>query len=424
MSVSQRQIAVDTEPTKKVGTAWISFFAVAWFGIWFAQLTPIQLLLPSQVTAVMKMNPDDWVGNVVAFGVVSGIAGVVALIAYPLAGALSDRTTSRFGRRRPWILGGGIAFGASLALLGIQNNIFGVGVFWALALGAFCVCTSALTAVISDQVPVLQRATVSGWMAAPQPIGVLLGIGAVVLLELSLLVGYLLSAIIVVVCVAAFAFWMPDAPLDAADRPELTFKSFLRGFWINPQTHPDFGWTLLARVLVNIGNALTTTLLLYFLIFGIGLGANDANTTLLIITVVYSIFSIVASIWVGRLSDKLQRRKQFVVVTSIMQGVAGLLLLAIPSVPSAIVAGALSGFGFGAFLAVDQALATQVLPSAHDRGKDLGIMNIAYAIPQAFAPLLGAGLVVLVNGFWLLFAGVIVCTALGALALAPVKGVK
>ena len=87
------------EPTRAVTGGWIALFATAWLGIWMAQLTPIQLLLPVQVEAQLKAT--DWVDNVVAFGVISGVAGLCAIIAFPLTGAPSDRTTSRFGRRRP-----------------------------------------------------------------------------------------------------------------------------------------------------------------------------------------------------------------------------------------------------------------------------------------------------------------------------------
>ncbi|MET0805857.1 MAG: MFS transporter, partial [Lacisediminihabitans sp.] len=146
------------EPQKLVSGAWIALFATAWLGIWMAQLTPIQLLLPTQVEQVnARLGSTDWVANVVAFGVVSGIAGVCALVAFPLTGALSDRTTSRFGRRRPWILGGAVLFALGLILLGAQQSMVGIGVFWSLSLTGFCVLSASLTAVISDQVPVRQR---------------------------------------------------------------------------------------------------------------------------------------------------------------------------------------------------------------------------------------------------------------------------
>ena len=103
------------EPERPVTGRWISLFALAWLGVWMAQLTPVQLLLPIQVEAQLKSA--DWVDNVVAFGVVSGIAGAFALIAYPLTGALSDRTVSRFGRRRPWIALGALPFQPWLGVL-------------------------------------------------------------------------------------------------------------------------------------------------------------------------------------------------------------------------------------------------------------------------------------------------------------------
>src|SRR5690606_28080943 len=171
----------------------------AWLGIWMAQLTPVQLQLPAQVESLR--TSADWVDSVVAFGVISGIAGAFAFFAYPLAGALSDRTTGRFGRRKPWILSGALLFAASLGMLGIQSTLVGVGVFWSLAIIGFCVLTAALTATISDQVPVGQRGVISGWMSAPQAVGLVLGLVLVEALELDVLTGYLLMAGIVVALV-------------------------------------------------------------------------------------------------------------------------------------------------------------------------------------------------------------------------------
>ena len=173
------------EPKNKVTAGWIALFATAWFGIWMAQLTPVQLLLPTQVDSIL--HPTDWTQSVVAFGIISGIAGACALITYPLTGALSDRTTSKYGRRRPWILAGGGVFALALFLLGLQTSIVGVGIFWSIALIGFCMVTAAITATISDQVPVGQRGFVSGWVSAPQALGTVLGILLVTIFSLSLL---------------------------------------------------------------------------------------------------------------------------------------------------------------------------------------------------------------------------------------------
>lgn len=408
------------EPQTRVPGRWIAAFATAWLGIWMAQLTPVQLQLPAQVESLRTST--DWVDSVLAFGVISGIAGVFALVVYPLAGALSDRTVSRWGRRKPWILGGALTFAIALGILGLQSTLVGVGVFWSLAIVGFCVLTAALTATISDQVPVLQRGVISGWISAPQAVGLVLGLVLVEALGLDVLTGYLVMAGIVVVLVLPFLVLAPDAPLAREDREPLTARALLAGFWISPRKHPDFGWTLLGRILVNVGNALGTTLLLYFLMFG--LGREDAEGDLIILSLVYVVFIIASSLLLGRWSDRIGRRKPFVIVSALFQAVAATLLAFVPDFTVAVVAGALLGIGYGAFLSVDQALATQVLPNAATRGKDLGIMNIATTVPQAVAPLLGAWIVAAVAGFTGLFVVSAVATVLGALAVIPVKGVR
>ncbi|MEO7123848.1 MAG: MFS transporter [Lacisediminihabitans sp.] len=408
------------EPDRPITGRWIAVFATAWLGIWMAQLAPVQLLLPNQVSA--QIHSSSWVDNVVAFGIISGIAGVCALIAYPLTGALSDRTTSRFGRRRPWILGGALLFAVALVLLGLQHSLVGVGIFWSLALIGFCVLTAALTATISDQVPVNQRGYVSGWISAPQAIGTVLGVMLVTTIILGQFAGYTVLAVLLVILVLPFLFFTQDAVLGKDQREALSLRSLIEGFWISPRKYPDFGWTLLSRILVNLGNAFGTTMLLYFLQFG--LNDKNAEDDLLVLILIYMAFVVLASLFLGKLSDRLGRRKVFVVMASALQAVAALLLAFVPDLGVAMVAAGLLGLGYGCFLSVDQALATQVLPAAQTRGKDLGIMNIATAVPQAIAPLLGAFIVAALVGFQGLFVLAAVTTILGALAVLPIRSVR
>ncbi|HOB56288.1 MAG TPA: MFS transporter [Rhodoglobus sp.] len=409
------------EPKRKVTAGWIALFATAWFGIWMAQLTPIQLLLPQQIDDLL--SPEDWTQSVVAFGIISGIAGACALLAYPITGALSDRTTSRFGRRRPWIFIGTLVFAAALFLLGIQTTIVGIGVFWSLALIGFCMLSAALTATISDQVPVNQRGFVSGWVSAPQAVGTVLGLALVIGLALNALTGYALMSVLLIVLVLPFLLVVPDEVLPKVLRPPFTVSALVKGFWINPIAFPDFGWTLLSRILVNIGNALGTTLLLYFIMFGLG-RVDTAQDDLLALTGVYLITFIIAALGFGKLSDVIGQRKPFVYAAAYLQGLAALIIAFVPELTITFVAAGLLGLGYGCFMAVDQALATQVLPNSHTRGKDLGIMNIATTVPQALAPLLGAWLVALFAGFMGLFIVSALAAVLGGFAIMPVKKVR
>ncbi|WP_394939498.1 MFS transporter [Psychromicrobium sp. YIM B11713] len=401
-------------------TRWVGSFALAWFGIWMAQLTPVQLLLPAQVEA--RLNTSDWLANVQGFGMISGLAAVCALIAYPLTGALSDRTTGRWGRRRPWILAGSLVFALSLLGLGCQESLWGIGVFWCLAMIGFCLLTAALTATISDQVPVGQRGLVSGWMSAPQALGIIIGLVLVTVLETGALLGYALLGALLVLCALPFLLLIPDAPLPRGSLPKLNLRTLIEGFWISPRQFPDFGWTLLSRVLTNLGNALGTSLLLYFLQFG--LHRQHAEDDLILLTAVYMVLVIVASLLLGGLSDRLGRRKIFVIISSLLQSLAAVLLILNPDFSSALFAAALLGAGYGCFLSVDQALATQVLPDPASRGKDLGIMNIALTVPQAAAPLLGAWVISAVGGFTGLFILSSLFALAGALTVLKVKEVR
>jgi MFS family permease len=419
MSTTAQRSALFSDPTRRVGGPWIAFFAMAWLGIWMAQLTPIQLLLPAQIED--QLNTTDWVRNVVAFGIISGISGLCAVIAFPLTGALSDRTTSRFGRRRPWIAIGAAVFAVALLALGAQTTMVGIGVFWCLAMTGFCILTAALTATISDQVPVNQRGYVSGWLSAPQAIGTILGLVLVVTLFTGTFFGYAAMAVLLVVLVLPFLF-LPDAVLSRELRTKMSMRGILESLWISPREHPDFGWTLLSRVLVNFGNAFGTTLLLYFLEFG--LNDTNAQDDLIVLTLIYMVFVIIAALAFGRLSDRLGRRRSFVFIASTLQAIAALLLAFVPVLSVAMIAAGILGLGYGCFLAVDQALATQVLPDPAAHGKDLGIMNIATAVPQALAPLIGAFVVLALNGFQGLFIMAGVFAFAGALAVSRVKAVR
>ena len=411
-----------TSTTTRVSTRWIALFALAWTGIWLAQLTPFQLTLPQQIVELLGTDDAQWRTSVTTFGLVSGMSAICALIAFPLTGSLSDRTTGRFGRRRPWIAGGVVVFAVALAVLGTRHGLIGLTVWWCLALTGFSAASAALTALIGDRVPVGQRGVVSSWVSAPQAIGVILGVALVSAIGLGSVGGNLLVAALLVFCVLPFVLTVGDPPHPAHGHGALTIRAVVSELWVSPRDHPDFGWTLLGRVLVNLGNALGTSLLLYFLQFG--LRVPDADGDLLVLTAVYMVFVIGAALASGVLSDRIGRRKPFVLAAGVLQGVAALVIALVASLPTTVVAAALLGAGFGSFLGVDQALATQVLPDADHTGKDLGIMNIAMAVPQALGPLIGAGIVAATGGFTALFTVSAILGVAGGVSVLRVRSVR
>jgi MFS family permease len=118
---------------------------------------------------------------------------------------------------------------------------------------------------------------------------------------------------------------------------------------------------------------------------------------------VYTLFVVVSSIVSGWISDHTGRRLPFVVWPAVIQGLASIILVVAPSLTSAMIAAALLGVGYGAYMSVSLALGTDLLPYAEDHARDLGFVNVSASLGQLIGPLLGAGLVALVGGFWLLF---------------------
>jgi MFS family permease len=175
-------------------------------------------------------------------------------------------------------------------------------------------------------------------------------------------------------------------------------------------------------LLVNLGNAFGTTELLFFLRDGLQVPHPDSS--LLELTLVYLVFTLIATYVGGIWSDRSGRRRRFVAVAATLQAIAALLLVIMPSMGTAFVAAALLGAGYGAFMSVDQALITAVLPSAADRAKDLGLMNIGSVLPQALGPLLGGIFITTLGGFSGLFGAAGAVTLIGAALVYRIRSVS
>ena len=399
----------------KVGAGWFTLFTLAWLAIWTAQLTPVQLLLPLQLD-----TPDDasgWIAGVVYSGLVLGIGGIVAIVALPIAGSLSDRTRGRWGRRRPWAVGGSLLAAVSLVALAFTSTPLGVGIGWIGVSVGLAVASAAFTALIADQLTT-QRGAASASVSAAQAVGIVVGVGVVVLLGLGVADGYLLLAGFVAVVGTATAALLPDPQTLAPTAPPRT-KTRANRFAVLRDR--DFAWMLWGRLAVNIGNALGTGLLLFFLLYGLHHDPAEAEERLLLLIVVYTVFVVAASIIGGRISDRTGRRRGLVVGSGLVQAAAAVLIALFPTFEVTMVAAALLGVGYGAFSTVGLALATDLLPNEDDHARDLGLVTVSNNLGQLLGPLVGAGLVALVGGFWLLFAASALISAVGALMYLAVR---
>ena len=401
------------EPSTRVSRDWSTRFGVLWFGFWMANLGPVQLVLPNQLDAL------DHAHKVRDFGIVSGLTGVAALLTLPLFGALCDRSRSRFGRRRSWMIAGTAVFAVGLVATGLQSTWIGVGIAWLVATLGINMATAGLTAAIADEVPDEQRGAISAAIYGPQALGVLVGVAVLTLLNNNGVWAYSFLAVALVICAVPFIAHYRDA--DAGATAPLTIGSVLAGLWISPRANPDFAWAFGGRLAVNLGNALGTTYLLYFLQDDLKL--KDPDTGLLFLTLVYLVFTLAATVLGGRASDRTGRRRPYVAIAAGLQAIASLLLTAFPHYAVALVAAAFLGAGYGAYMSVDQALVTAVLPDAQSRAKDLGIMNVGSIGPQALAPLAASVIIGSLGGYPVLFGTSGAMTVVGALMVYRITSV-
>lgn len=416
MSVEDKAPSALAEPTRQIGTRYVLPVVLANLGIMLAFYTPIQNLLPRLAEEVAGSG-----GKENAFAWIAGVGAFMSIVANPAAGALSDRTLSRFGRRKTWVLWGSVLGALAICALAFQSTVIGLAVVWGVCQATINSAYAGLTATIPDQVPVRQRGLVSGWVGLAQTVGIVLGVALVSFIVTGLDAGIFLTAGLLVILVLPFVLRIKDTPLQPHERPPFELGPFLRGFWVSPREYPDFAWAWITRFLMMLGNAMATLYLLFWLQDEVKVDDAAASQTILI--GLYALGTIVTAVIAGRISDRDGRRKIYVILATMVMAVSAVLLAFFPVFNVAMVAALILGLGYGMYLAVDQALVTQVLPAAVDRGRDLGVINIANAAPQVVAPVIAAPIVTSGLGYTGLYVLTAVVTLLSAVLVTRIKSV-
>jgi len=407
--------AAAVEPAR-VGARWIGLLSLANLGLWMGYFGPLQVLLPNQVEDIAGA------GKTTALGIITGAGALVAVLVGPIAGALSDATTARTGRRHTWIAAGALLGCAGLALLSGQRTLIGLTLGWCVAQAGLNALQAGLTAIVPDRTPVRQRGLVSGWVGLTQSLGVVVGVLLVTAVVSGTTSGYLLIGVLVVLTVVPFVLATPDPPPPpGAAATRVTLRGLLAVFRFNPRENPDFAWAWATRFLVQLGNAMATLYLLYFLRDRVH--HENPDDGLLLLILLYTATTVLTVVVGGVISDRTGRRKPSVILSGYVMAAAALLLAVWPTWTGALIAAGVLGLGFGVYLSVDQALITQVLPTAEDRAKDLGIINIANSAPQVLGPALAFPIVAYLGGYPVLYLVVAAVTVLGSVLVTRIRSV-
>ena len=398
----------------------IALYALAYMS------TVLLFLAPALVSLALKVNALVGIDRAPAsLALIASVGALVAMFGNPFFGRLSDRTTSSLGRRRPWLVGGLVVGSVGILVVAVAPSVPVVLLGWCIAQLAFNAVLAAMVAVMPDQVPVAQRGQMAGILGVCMPVASVVGTFLVKLFAPNLVAMFLAPCAVGGFFILLFAMTMRDQRQHRAQQQRWSAREFATTFYVDPRHHPDFAWAFASRFLFVLAYAFLTTYQAYYLLDRLGTAEADVAQQIFLGTLVQSIVIVAASLVGGRVSDRTGRRKVFVAAAAAVYGLALFLIAGAAEFNGFLVGMAISGLGFGLYMAVDLALVVDVLPDSGSTAKDLGVLNIAGALPSSLAPALAPAILALGGGsYGVLYAVAGFCALLAAGAILRVRGVR
>jgi MFS family permease len=411
----------DVVPGTKQPRGFLFTFVAAWFGLSLVLST----LMGASIPKVFAFLDDATKG--VNLSIVAAVGGVVVIVITPLFGRLSDRTMSRLGKRRPWILGGALAGMVGVVVLAFSAELWQVIVGWAIVQTGFGATNAAVHALLADQIRMSIRARVSAAASAANAIALIFG---------SLLIAglpneqqwtwFIVPGAIGAVFSVLLFFRLHDIVRTEKPAP-WSWSDVASTYWLNPVRYRDFFWAWACRLFVTMSILTVSTYLLFFIIDRLGVPKEEASGVFATVLIAFTLTSILTTVVFGWISDRTGRRKAIVWVSALLSA-GGLIIAALsPDLTTFLIAMALVGGAQGAFVSVDIAMMTEVLPSFDEAGKDLGIVSLSFQVPQVLVPVLAIPLLAIGGSgenYSALFIAAIVFGVLGGLSVLPIKSVR
>ncbi len=402
------------------------FLAALVFLTMSQSVASVGLVLVSWPITIAEIAPTN---KVFFLGLITGLYALVTVIAVPITGVLSDRCTSRFGMRRPFISVGASISVVGLILMGVAHSME------ALMLGALiqalgnAVVSGGTSALVPDQVPASARGRAQGLITISLAIS---GLVASILLPRfinSQLMLFAVPALFKLVAAAIVIAILRDRILKPEARTIApSYRGLLGQFKINPRENLDYSWAWIGKVVVVLGSVLTTTYGVYYLTDRLSIGP-DALPGLLslggILGLMTAIGGAIAGSWI---SDRFQIRKNLVLIATILIFAGALTVAVAPSVTLYFVGIVVMGLGTGAYGPVDGALFIDVLPGeGRESGKFMSLMTVADQIPRSFGPVLGSAVIGLgsltaLGGYPLVYIVGGMVAVIGGILVKKVKG--
>lgn len=395
-------------------------FVLAWFGLNLVSAALSGAAIPK---VLAYTDPTHKTGD---FSALAAVGGIVVMIITPLFGRLSDRTTSRWGLRKPWMLGGTVVGMAGVVGLAFTQHLVLMISFAAICQIGFGAVAMAQHALFADQIPTRTRARISAAVGVSSGLATIGAAGLVAVLPadeqpLWFLVPGAIGGLLCLVLLVGLQDIVRSEPAES-----LSWKEILGSYWLNPRIYTDFAWAWICRLAVTMSIVSISAYLLFFIIDFLGIPKQQASA---VQTEAYAFFfvgNIVMTLVCGWLSDVIGRRKPIIWISCAVTALGLLLAMTASSTIIFMIAIMIVGAGQGAYISVDVALMTEVLPSFADAGKDLGVVALAYQVPQLAVPIVAAVLLPTGGGdnYTALFGFAIAMAVIGGLAILPIRKVR
>jgi MFS family permease len=324
-------------------------------------------------------------------------AAIISILIQPTVGSISDYTVTRWGRRKPYIVIGSLLDVVFLAGIATANNVLMLGAFVALLTFSTNIARGPFQGYVPDLVPEKQVGLASAMVGLMQILGNVTGF---VLVTVAVIIGRIEIAIAAVAIVELATMLAVVARVGEGQPPKprngRSWSSIGRETWgTDVLKERSYVWLITSRLFFLMGGAMLVNYILTYLKQTHGLDEEAANTTNLVMLVTIIVANVLAIVPSARISDRIGRKP--VIYASCVTGFIGVTLAALaPSIPLAIVGGALFGASAGTFLAVDWALMTDIIPKASS-GRYMGLSNVATSSSTLLAVASGGLLLDAVN---------------------------
>lgn len=330
---------------------------------------------------IARLVPSEDRTAMLAFVVICG--AVTAVVSNPLFGFASDKTRGRFGRRRPWLLGG-VVLGLGATIMIVTADSVAVLTFgWVLAQAGYNASLAAAAALIGDQVRERQRASAAGIFSAAAFVGTIPPLALAIVIPARLDLVLLAMPVIAVVVVAGCCSVISDRPLQRVTKPLPRTRS-LRNL-ADVSKNSLFVWIWVQRFAMQMAASLLTVFTLYFVVARMMVSHEMASPIVATTTIAGGVGIVVAALGAGYVAARSGNYGPFIVSAALGLAIAGVLRATALTEIQLWVSAALGGLALGVFYTVDLALALRSIRDGK-AGTFLGILNIAETIPQTIAP--------------------------------------